>query len=117
MPDSLQLQLVRKRALARQQVLALQVAVHYENSRRVVIQLTDDDRHRLQPRQLASALSPVARDKLIAAVGQRACDSRREHAVLLYALGHLAHRLVIPHLVRVCMVRLQFVQQQLGNLL
>lgn len=71
LPQRLQLELVRKRSLARKQPFTLRVAVHDKYSRRVVVQLSDDDRHGLRPRQLAPPLPPMSGDKLEPAAGQR----------------------------------------------
>ena len=90
--------LVRKGLLRRQNMLPLQVAVHHGDNSLLVCQVTDNHRHGVHPQCLARCQPPVAGDQLIAAVRQRPCQRRREHAGIGNAPHELRHFLVLLHL-------------------
>ena len=116
MPQCLQLHLVGKGALAGQDVLALDVAVHHDDGGCVVVQRADDHRHGRKPRQFAAAFAAVSGDQLIAALLAWPRDGRHQHAMLADALGGIQHALVVPHLEGVVPEGMQFGKGYLPHL-
>ena len=96
--QSIVFHLVRKCFFRWQDVLPLQVAVRHGDNSLLVRQVTDNHRHGVHPQRLARCQPPVAGDQLIAAVRQRPCQRRREHADIGNAPHELRHFLVLLHL-------------------
>ena len=91
----LQLHPIGKRPLAGQQRFPLQVGIHHDDGRLIVIQLPHDHRHFRKSRQQAGPVPPVARHQLISALLSRPRDGRDQHAVCLHALHGVLHGFVI----------------------
>ena len=115
MLDGIQLHLVGKCLFAGQDGLPLQVGIHHCDHRFIVGQLPDDDGHRLDAQHLTRRQSPVAGDQLIAAIGQRSCQRRRNGTHLADALNHPLHLLVVLHLERVTLERVQLGQRNIPH--
>ena len=98
MLQGFQFHFIGKGFFARQDFLPLEVAVHHDNSRFVIIQCPNEYRHGGLTRQLTPPLAPVARYDLIAALLPGADDTGRENAASCDTLHCFLHRFIIPYL-------------------
>ena len=98
MTNRIQLHLVRKRSFAGQKTLALDVAVNHDDRRCIVIQITDNHRHRVKSGNFTSALSPVTGDNLITAFFPWTDNRRNKNSVFPDALSRIQHSLIVLHL-------------------
>ena len=71
MLEGFQLHLVRRRPFAGEDRFPLQIAVHHENDRLIVCQISYDDRNLFNTRQLAGAEPAMTGDHFISAVRVR----------------------------------------------
>ena len=110
MLDGIQLHLVGECLFAGQDGLPLQIGVHHCDHRFIVGQFPDDDGHRFNAKHLTRRQSPVAGDQFIAAVRQWPCQRRGNGSHLADALDHPLHLLVVLHLERVTLERVQLGQ-------
>ena len=95
-PHRLQLHLVGLCLLRGQQLLPLEVAVHHDDDRFIVAQVSDNAGQRVPACQRRCHLASVAGDQLIAAV-RGADHCRNQNAELLDAFCHLVHSVVLNH--------------------
>ena len=74
---------VRLCAFAWENIFSLDVAVHHEDCRCIVVHFPDDARHIRESGKLAAVLAPVSCDDLIAAVLARTDDTGRQHEMCI----------------------------------
>lgn len=117
MTNRIQLHLVRKRSFAGQKTLALDVAVNHDDRRCIVIQITDNHRHRVKSSDFTSALSPVTGDNLITAFFPWTDNRRNKNSVFPDALSRICHSLIVLHLEGMISERMELRKWNLRNLL
>ena len=108
---------IGERPLTGKQLLTLQVAVHHQDCRRVVVHFPDDHRHGLFPGKLGSMMPPVAGDHFIAAIRRRPRNSGNHDTVPTNAFHGPFHGFVIQHLERVIFERMQLGKRYFLHLL
>lgn len=94
----IQLHFVRKRSLAGQNMLTLQIAIYHEDYGSIIVHLAHNDRQGFQSGQLRSVLTAVPGDNFIAALRSGAGNQRRKHTVLLDTFHGIAHRIIVQNL-------------------
>lgn len=82
--------------LAEQNIFPLQVAVHHINNSGIIVHISDDHRHGIQPCQLTGVFAPVPRYQLISAALMGPGNGRDQDAVLPDAFYGLFHRIIVP---------------------
>ena len=97
MLERVQLHLVRRRTLAGEDTLTLQIAVYHENHRLIVCQVSYDNRNLFEPCQFTGVKPTMTGDHLIAAVRSRPHDGGIENAELLNTVYRLLHQLIVHH--------------------
>ena len=117
MTNRIQLHLVRKRSFAGQKTLALDVAVNHDDRRCIVIQITDNHRHRVKSSDFTSALSPVTGDNLITAFFPWTDNRRNKNAVFPDALSRIQHAFIVLHLEGMILKRMKVCKRNLHNFL
>ena len=93
-----QLHFVRLRPFHGTDGFPLQIAVHHEDHRLVVVKIADDGRYGFQPRKVCGMEPPVSGYHLVSALRCGADDGGVENAHLHDAVDGLLHELVVRHL-------------------
>ena len=93
--DGFQLHLICLCPFTRQDILALEIAVHHDDYRFIIIEVADNDRHGVQACQLTGTFSPVSSDDLIPAILHRTRNGRHQHPIRLDALHGFHHAIII----------------------
>ena len=93
-----QLHFVRLRPFHGADGFPLQIAVHHEDHRLVVVKIADDGRYGFQPRKVCGMEPPVSGYHLVSALRCGADDGGVENAHLHDAVDGLLHKLVVRHL-------------------
>ena len=114
--DGFQLHLIGFCPFAGQDVFPLKIAVHHDDDRFIIVQISDNDGHRIQPRQLTGAFSPVPGYDFISPFLQRPGNRRYEHAIFLDAFHGFHHAVIIHHAKGMVLKGIQLGQRDLLNL-
>ena len=93
--DGFQLHLICLCPFTRQDILALEIAVHHNDYRFIIVEITDNDWHSVQTCQFTGTFSPVSSDDLIPAILQWSCNGWHQHPILLDAFHGFHHAIII----------------------
>ena len=108
---------IRECPLTGKQFFTLQVAVHHQDCRRVVVHFPDNHGHGIFPGKLGSVMPSVAGDHFIAAIRRRPRNSGNHDTVPAYAFHGPFHGFVIQHFERVIFERMQLGKRYFLHLL
>ena len=103
------------RLVERREVLALEVLDDGDLERRVVVDLLDHGRDRLESRHLRGAPSALAGDELVAAALDGTDEDRLQDAVLLDARRELGERRLVEGQARLVRIRLDAPDRHLAD--
>ena len=114
--QGIQLHFESKGSFAGKQLLPLQIGIHHEQRRGVIIQVTDNGGDGFLADHLASSLASMPGDDLIAAFCSGTHNNRYEDSIALYALRCAFHMNIIYHMERMILEWVQLCQRQLNHL-
>ena len=93
-------------------MLALAVGIHHQNNGGVIVHIAHNAGHGVHSGALAGVAAAVPGYNFIPAVPARTNDGGRHHAIFFDAVHHLVHFIIVTHLKRMPLKRVQLRQRQ-----
>ena len=114
--DGFQLHLICLCPFTWQDILALEIAIHHDDDRFIIVKITNNDRHGVKACQFAGTFSPVSGDDLIPAISQGTCNGWHQNPIRLDAFHGFHHAIIIHNAEWVIFEWMQLRKRDLLNL-